>query len=77
MANNKPKYDPNGRYKVLKAISHPEATHPDGCIRPYREGTDVVVSMKHRANLPQAIVLLVEEVKALEYLGPAEKASKS
>ena len=73
---NKPKYDPNGRYRVLRGIAHPEATHPDGCIRPGREGDPEFVSMAHRADQPEAIVLLVEEKRCFEYMPPAAKAAK-
>ena len=75
MAANKTKYkyDPNGRYKVLRAVHHPEAKHADGCIRPDRDG-EVIVSLKHHADNHTKIVLLVERIKAFEYLGPAEKS---
>ena len=76
MAANKPKsqYDPNGRYKVLRDVHHPEATHIDGCIRVGREGDPEVVTLKHHADNPLKITLLVDRIKAFEYLGPAEKS---
>ncbi len=69
----KTKYPANGSYRVLRSISHPEATHADGCIRIERDGRDVIVTMKHRANEPEAIEKLVDELKALAYIGPEPK----
>lgn len=73
---NQAKYDPNGRYRVLRNISHPQAKHADGCIRPERddpEGKGIVVNLAHHKDNQTKIVLLVEQLKAFEYLGPAEK----
>ena len=67
-----PKYDPNGRFRVLRPISHPQAKHPDGCIRPERDGENVVVNLAHHADNADKITLLVDQLKAFEYLGPAK-----
>ena len=71
----KTNYDPNGNYRVLFPIAHPEATHPDGCIRPGREGDPEVVSMAHRADDPAAITKLMT-MGCFNYSPPA-KAAKS
>lgn len=68
----KPKYDPNAQYRALKRIIHPEATNRDGVIDPKREeDRGLTFTMKHRANTPDDIVKLVEQVKAIE-LVPAK-----
>lgn len=71
----KTNYDPNGNYRVLRPVDHPEATHPDGCIRPGREGDPETVSMAHRADDPASIAILMA-MGCFEYTPPA-KAAKS
>ena len=36
--------------RVLRPISHPQAKHPDGCIRPERDGENIVVNLVHHAD---------------------------
>jgi 5,10-methenyltetrahydromethanopterin hydrogenase len=69
-----PKYDPNGQFRALKRIVHPEAVHADGTIDPARESdADVTFTMKHRADQPDLVAKLVDEIKAIE---PVKAQSK-